>query len=145
MSELPDRYDPATTEREIYAEWLEQGCFAADAARSSRIGGDRVPYTIVMPPPNVPGILHVRHGLNNTVQDVLIRWARMRGTEALWAPGTDHAGIATQNVVERLIAQEGKSRFDLGREAFVRRTEAFVEENSRWRASISPLLTRRSG
>ena len=81
-----------------------------------------------MPPPNVTAILHVGHGLNNTIQDVLVRWARMRGTEALWLPGTDHAGIATQNVVERLIANEGKTRFDLGREAFVRRTEQFVEE-----------------
>ena len=128
MSELPDRYDPATTEPGVYAQWLEHDCFAADVARSSRLGGERVPYTIVMPPPNVTGILHVGHGLNNTVQDVLIRWARMRGTEALWLPGTDHAGIATQNVVERLIGQEGKTRFDVGREAFVRRTEAFVEE-----------------
>src|SRR5690349_7394184 len=128
MSDLPDRYDPSTTEPEIYAEWLKRDCFAGDAARSERVGGDRVPYTIVMPPPNVTAILHVGHGLNNTVQDVLIRWARMSGTEALWVPGTDHAGIATQNVVERLIGQEGKTRFDLGREAFVRRTEAFVEE-----------------
>ncbi|MFL5612203.1 MAG: valine--tRNA ligase [Gemmatimonadaceae bacterium] len=128
MTDLPDRYDPASTEPSVYAEWLEHDCFTADAERSGRVGGDRVPYTIVMPPPNVTGILHVGHGLNNTVQDVLIRWARMRGTEALWMPGTDHAGIATQNVVERLIGQEGKTRFDLGREAFVRRTEAFVEE-----------------
>ena len=128
MSELPDRYDPAAVERTIYAQWLEHDCFSADAARSVRAGGDREPWTIVMPPPNVTGILHVGHGLNNTVQDVLVRAARMRGTEALWLPGTDHAGIATQNVVERLIAQEGKTRFDLGREAFVRRTEAFVEE-----------------
>src|SRR3954463_13578025 len=128
MTELPDRYDPAATEPAIYQEWLEAEGFAADAARSGRVGGDREPYTIGMPPPNVTGILHVGHGLNNTVQDVLIRWARMSGTEALWVPGTDHAGIATQNVVERLIGQEGKTRFDLGREAFVRRTEAFVEE-----------------
>jgi valyl-tRNA synthetase len=128
MSELPDRYDPSITEPEVYAAWLAGECFAADAARSKRLGGEREPYTIVMPPPNVTGILHVGHGLNNTVQDVLIRWARMNGTEALWVPGTDHAGIATQNVVERLIGQEGKTRFDLGREAFVRRTEAFVEE-----------------
>jgi valyl-tRNA synthetase len=128
MTELPDRYDPASTEPEVYQEWLEHDSFAADAARSSRIGGDRVPFTIVMPPPNVTGILHVGHGLTYTVQDVLIRWARMRGTETLWVPGTDHAGIATQNVVERLIAQEGKTRFDVGRETFVRRTEAFVEE-----------------
>jgi valyl-tRNA synthetase len=128
MTELPDRYDPATTEPEVYQQWLEHDSFAADATRSSRIGGDRAPFTIVMPPPNVTGILHVGHGLTYTVQDVLIRWARMRGTETLWVPGTDHAGIATQNVVERLIAQEGKTRFDVGRETFVRRTEAFVEE-----------------
>ena len=72
-----------------------------------------------MPPPNVTAILHVGHGLNNTIQDVIIRWARMRGDEALWVPGTDHAGIATQNVVEKMLAAEGKTRFDLGREAFV--------------------------
>ena len=128
MSELPDRYDPSATEPEVYAQWLAHGCFRADARHSVRLGGDREPYTIVMPPPNVTAILHVGHGLNNTIQDVLIRWARMAGTEALWVPGTDHAGIATQNVVERLIAQEGNTRFDLGREAFVRRTEQFVEE-----------------
>ena len=128
MPELPDRYDPATTEREIYARWEKAGCFTADAERSDYDGGDRVPYTIVMPPPNVTAILHVGHGLNNTIQDVLIRWARMRGTEALWVPGTDHAGIATQNVVEKQLAAEGKTRFDLGRPAFVRRTEQFVEE-----------------
>ncbi|PYP65186.1 MAG: hypothetical protein DMD26_11910 [Gemmatimonadetes bacterium] len=128
MPELPDRYDPSITEPAVYAQWLGAECFAADATRSSRIGGDRVPFTIVMPPPNVTGILHVGHGLTYTVQDVLIRWARMRRTEALWVPGTDHAGIATQNVVERLIAQEGKTRFDVGRSAFVSRTEAFVEE-----------------
>jgi valyl-tRNA synthetase len=128
MAELADRYDPAATEPEVYAQWLGANCFAADAHRSVRVGGDRVPFTIVMPPPNVTGILHVGHGLTYTVQDVLIRWARMRDTEALWVPGTDHAGIATQNVVERLIAQEGKTRFDVGRETFVKRTEAFVEE-----------------
>src|SRR5690349_19236306 len=128
MSELPDRYDPARTEPEIYAQWMTHGCFTADASRSKRAGGDRDPFTIVIPPPNVTAILHVGHGLNNAIQDVLIRWARMKGNEALWVPGTDHAGIATQNVVERLVAREGKSRFDLGREAFVRRTEQFVEE-----------------
>ncbi len=106
MPELPDRYDPTTTEREIYARWERAGCFTADAERSTYDGGDRVPYTIVMPPPNVTAILHVGHGLNNTIQDVLIRWARMRGTEALWVPGTDHAGIATQNVVEKQLAAE---------------------------------------
>jgi valyl-tRNA synthetase len=127
MSELSDRYDFAATEPEIYAQWLAAGCFEADAAASTRTGGARDPFTIVMPPPNVTAVLHVGHGLNNTLQDVIVRWARMRGQDALWVPGTDHAGIATQNVVEKLIATEGATRFDLGREAFVRRTEDFVE------------------
>src|SRR5687767_14065460 len=117
------------TERERYALWESLGVFVGDADRSSRIGGDREPFTIVIPPPNVTAVLHMGHGLNNTVQDVIIRWRRMAGDEALWVPGTDHAGIATQNVVERLIArEEGMTRFDLGREAFVARTAAFVEE-----------------
>jgi valyl-tRNA synthetase len=90
--------------------------------------GGREPYTIVMPPPNVTAILHVGHGLNNAVQDVLARWARMKGRETLWLPGTDHAGIATQNIVEKQLAKEGLTRQDLGREAFVERTAAFVEE-----------------
>ena len=128
MSDLTDRYDPASTESDVYRQWLEAGAFTARADRSARVGGDRMPFTIVMPPPNVTAILHVGHGLNNAIQDVIIRWARMRGTEALWVPGTDHAGIATQNVVEKLIASEGTTRFDLGRAAFVQRTEAFVEE-----------------
>ncbi|HKO15211.1 MAG TPA: valine--tRNA ligase, partial [Gemmatimonadaceae bacterium] len=128
MLDLPDRYDPAATEAEIYARWLAHGCFTADAARSTRVGGAAEPFTIVMPPPNVTAILHVGHGLNNTVQDVLVRWARMRGSDALWVPGTDHAGIATQNVVEKLLAQEGRTRFDVGRAAFVQRTEQFVEQ-----------------
>ncbi|MDB4875756.1 MAG: Valyl-tRNA synthetase [Gemmatimonadetes bacterium] len=123
---LPDRYDFAATEPEIYRAWLDAGCFDAHAEHSSRVGGERQPYTIVMPPPNVTAILHVGHGLNNTIQDVIVRWARMRGAEALWVPGTDHAGIATQNVVEKLVAAEGKTRFDLGRAAFVQRTEEFV-------------------
>ena len=83
----------------------------------------------MMPPPNVTAVLHMGHGLNNTVQDVLVRFERMRGRAALWLPGTDHAGIATQNVVEKLVAQEGKTRFDLGREEFVRRVWAFVHRN----------------
>src|ERR671939_1605312 len=128
VNELPAQYDPGATEREIYRRWLDAGVFNAHAERSARVGGDREPFVIVMPPPNVTAILHVGHGLNNTVQDVIIRWRRMAGEEALWVPGTDHAGIATQNVVEKLIAGEGSSRFDLGRDAFVKRTEAFVEE-----------------
>ncbi len=128
-TELPDRYDPAATEDAIYARWRAAGAFGADASASVRNGGDREPYTLVMPPPNVTAILHVGHGLNNTVQDVIVRWARMQaGTDALWVPGTDHAGIATQNVIEKQLSAEGKTRFDLGREAFVRRTETFVAE-----------------
>ncbi|HTR77426.1 MAG TPA: class I tRNA ligase family protein, partial [Gemmatimonadaceae bacterium] len=127
MSDLPDRYDPAATEPAIYRRWLDSGAFTAHAERSARAGGTRTPFTIVMPPPNVTDILHVGHGLNNTIQDVIIRWARMRGTEALWVPGTDHAGIATQNVVEKQLTAEGLTRFDIGRPAFVKRTEAFVE------------------
>ncbi len=126
--DFPAQYDPASTEAAIYQRWQQAGCFTADASRSSRIGGHREPYALVMPPPNVTAILHVGHGLNNAVQDVLVRWARMKRLEALWLPGTDHAGIATQNVVEKQLANEGLSRADLGREKFVERTVAFVEE-----------------
>ena len=126
--DFPAHYDPAATEAAIYARWQQAGCFTANASRSSRIGGDRDPYGILMPPPNVTAILHVGHGLNNAVQDVLIRWARMKGLEALWVPGMDHAGIATQNVVEKQLATEGLARNDLGREKFVERTKAFVEQ-----------------
>jgi valyl-tRNA synthetase len=124
---LSAQYDPAGTESAIYERWLQAGCFTADAERSSRTGGDRDPFAIVLPPPNVTAILHVGHGLNATVQDVLVRWARMKGLETLWLPGTDHAGIATQNIVERQLADEGLSRADLGREKFVARTAEFVE------------------
>ncbi len=126
--DFPAQYDPASTEAAIYARWQQAGCFTADVSRSTRAGGARDPYGILMPPPNVTAILHVGHGLNNAVQDVLIRWARMKGREALWMPGTDHAGIATQNVVEKQLATEGLTRTDLGREKFVERTAAFVAE-----------------
>ena len=127
-SELPTQYDPAETETSVYRRWLDAGAFTAHADRSSRVGGDREPFTIVIPPPNATAILHTGHGLDNTVQDVIVRWRRMSGDETLWLPGTDHAGIATQNVVEKLIAKEGKTRFDMGRDAFIARTVAFVEE-----------------
>ncbi len=121
-SELPPRFDPRSFESEIYQRWLDQDLFAADPHSS------RDPYVIVMPPPNVTANLHMGHGLNNTIQDVLIRWRRMQGREALWLPGTDHAGIATQNVVERQLAEEGLTRWDLGREKFVERVWKWVEE-----------------
>jgi valyl-tRNA synthetase len=128
LHDLPAQYDPGQTERAIYERWVEAGIFSADEKRSRRNGGDRDPFVIVMPPPNVTAVLHMGHGLNNTVQDVIIRWRRMAGDEALWVPGTDHAGIATQNIIEKQLASEGKSKLDLGREAFVERTMAFVEE-----------------
>ena len=120
--ELPPQYDPHHVEAPLYRRWLDRGVFTARADSS------REPYVIVMPPPNITAILHTGQGLNNVIQDVLIRFERMRGREALWLPGTDHAGIATQNVVERQVAKEGKTRFDLGRERFVERVWAFVRE-----------------
>ena len=125
--ELPTTYRAADVESALYARWQAAGTDQAQADRVIVSGGTRDPYTIVMPPPNVTAILHVGHGLNNAVQDVLIRWRRMAGDEALWVPGTDHAGIATQNVVEKQLAAEGLSRGILGRDAFVARTAAFVE------------------
>ncbi|MBX6332780.1 MAG: valine--tRNA ligase [Gemmatimonadaceae bacterium] len=127
-TELSPQYDPSAHEPAQYARWLEAGVFTANAQDSARLGGPRTPFTIVIPPPNVTAVLHMGHGLNNTVQDVIVRWRRMAGDEALWVPGTDHAGIATQNVVEKQLAREGLTRFDVGREAFVERTVRFVEE-----------------
>ena len=125
MSEpLAPQYNPSSIESELYRWWTERGLFSPDA----HAPGSGEPYVIMMPPPNVTAVLHMGHGLNNTVQDVLIRFERMRGRRALWLPGTDHAGIATQNVVERLLAEEGLTRFDLGRDAFVERVWAFVRE-----------------
>jgi len=120
--ELPPRYDPSGLERRLYDEWVEAGRFHVSAAAADD------PYVIVIPPPNVTAALHMGHGLNNTIQDVLVRHMRMRGYDALWVPGTDHAGIATQNVVERQLAEEGKTRFDLGREAFVERVWEWVHQ-----------------
>jgi len=117
---LAPRYEPGSFEESTYSDWLDHGYFSADEH------GGRETYVIVMPPPNVTAELHMGHGLNNTIQDVLIRWRRMQGREALWVPGTDHAGIATQNVVERRLASEGIKRWDLGREEFVKRVWDWV-------------------
>jgi valyl-tRNA synthetase len=123
MSEpLATRYDPGAIEDATYAFWTGNGFFRADES------SDRPPYTIVIPPPNVTGALTLGHVLNNTLQDILIRHYRMRGREALWMPGTDHAGIATQNRVEKALAAEGTSRHDLGRDAFVERVWAWKKE-----------------
>jgi len=113
--DLPTRYDPASVEGRWYQYWEDSGYFQADPDPA------RKPYTIVIPPPNVTGVLTLGHVLNNTLQDVLIRWRRMQGYNALWQPGTDHAGIATQSVVERMLDAEGTDRHALGRQAFVER------------------------
>ncbi|MEX2466806.1 MAG: valine--tRNA ligase [Gemmatimonadota bacterium] len=124
--ELAPRLDPRTIEPARYRAWQEGGYFHVPA--SAVLEDGREPYVIVIPPPNVTARLHMGHGLNNTVQDVLIRWRRMQGRAALWVPGTDHAGIATQNVVERQLAAEGLHRDDLGREKFVERVWSFVHQ-----------------
>jgi len=111
--DLPKRYDPKNTEDKWYKFWLDKGFFKANPQSS------RPHFSVMMPPPNITGILTMGHVLNNTIQDIIIRFKRMRGYEALWQPGIDHAGIATQNVVEKALTKEGKSRFDLGREKFL--------------------------
>jgi valyl-tRNA synthetase len=123
LSDLPKRYDPKDSQDRWYPFWLERGYFHA------RVESPAVPYSIVIPPPNVTGALHLGHALNNTIQDILIRWRRMQGYDVLWMPGTDHAGIATQAVVERrLFEEENKTRHDIGREALVERIWAWKHE-----------------
>ncbi|SMC18778.1 valyl-tRNA synthetase [Desulfacinum hydrothermale DSM 13146] len=111
--QLPKAYEFHDVEARIYSFWEETGCFRADEQSK------KPAFSIVIPPPNVTGQLHMGHALNNTLQDILCRYKRLKGFEVLWVPGTDHAGIATQNVVERQLAQQGLSRYDLGREKFV--------------------------
>ncbi len=124
MAEILDKiYDPKRIEEKWYQFWEKAGLFAA------RADGARPPYCIVIPPPNITGSLHMGHALNNTLQDILIRFKRMQGYDALWMPGTDHAGIATQNVVERMLAKEGKNRHSLGREAFIERVWQWKSES----------------
>jgi valyl-tRNA synthetase len=123
MIELPSVYVPEATESKWYDVWNGRGHFGASP------DGARPPYAVVIPPPNVTGSLHMGHALNNTLQDVLVRRRRMKGDAALWIPGTDHGGIATQNVVERLLKKEGKSRHDLGREKFLRRMWEWRQES----------------
>ena len=120
---LEKSYRPQEIEEKQYRLWEEAGAFAAGKRHNA------APYTIVIPPPNVTGSLHMGHALNNTLQDVLIRYERMRGRDALWQPGMDHAGIATQMVVERQLDAEGASRHDLGREAFIDRVWAWKAES----------------
>ena len=128
--ELEKAYNPKDFEDRIYAEWKEGGYFKPKSDPDSPVHGCACgcgegrdePFTVVIPPPNVTGVLHMGHGLNNTLQDIVVRYHRMRGDNVLWVPGTDHAGIATQNVVERRLKAQGLSRRDLGREQFLERT-----------------------
>lgn len=122
MKELPTTYNPKETEDKIYDIWEKSGAFTPEIKEGEK------PYVIDIPPPNVTGSLHMGHALNNTIIDILIRRSRMKGVPTLYLPGTDHAGIATQNVVEKQLAKEGKNRNDLGREEFVKKVDQWVDE-----------------
>ncbi|HSZ94609.1 MAG TPA: class I tRNA ligase family protein, partial [Acetobacteraceae bacterium] len=120
---LDKTYNPSEIEPRLYDGWEKAGAFACDPNSNAR------PYAIMIPPPNVTGNLHIGHALTFTVQDTLVRWRRMQGCDVLWQPGTDHAGIATQMVVERLLAEQGTDRRDLGREKFVERVWQWKSES----------------
>ena len=122
MKDIPSKYNPKDTEEKWYKFWEEKGFFHAEANPKKK------PYSIVIPPPNITGILHMGHALNNTIQDIYIRFKRMQGFETLWMPGTDHAGIATQNVVEKRLASLGKDKESLGREEFLKEVWKWREE-----------------
>ena len=123
IDDLPTVYNPKETEEKIYKFWEDGEYFKADAKSK------KPPYSIVIPPPNVTGVLHMGHALDETLQDILIRYHRMAGYETLWLPGTDHAGIATQNVVEKNLREKGLSRYDLGREKFLEETWKWANEH----------------
>ncbi len=124
MAEITKSYEPGDVEKKWHQAWQEAGAFAG------QVRPDRAPYCVVIPPPNVTGVLHIGHVLNNTIQDVLVRRARLEGKSAVWIPGTDHASIATHAVVERELRKtEGKTRWQVGREAFLERTKAWQEKH----------------
>jgi len=123
IENLPTVYDAKETEESIYKFWEDNECFKADAKSPKK------PYSMVIPPPNVTGVLHMGHALDETLQDILVRYHRMSGYEALWIPGTDHAGLATQNVVEKQLAKEGLTRHDLGREKFLEKTWEWTNQH----------------
>ena len=122
MTEIPAKYDPAEKEDKWYRYWLDNGFFHSEP-------DGREPYTIVIPPPNVTGVLHMGHMLNNTIQDVLVRRARMQGKNACWVPGTDHASIATEAKVVQKLAAEGIRKTDLTREEFLKHAWAWKEKH----------------
>ena len=121
MKQLADKYDHHMVEKDKYTNWVEKGYFEA---------GDlsKKPYSIVIPPPNVTGKLHLGHAWDTTLQDIIIRYKRMQGFDALWLPGMDHAGIATQAKVEARMREEGISRYDIGREKFLEKAWSWKEE-----------------
>src|SRR3989338_8083545 len=125
QNEFPKTYEPHAVEDRWIKKWLESGCFAPGDVH----GRSHQTYSIVIPPPNVTGSLHMGHALNSTLQDILVRYHRMNGENVLWVVGTDHAGIATQNVVEKQLHAEGKNRHDLGREKFVERVWKWKTES----------------
>ncbi len=137
--ELEKAYNPKDFEERIYSQWVDSGCFKPASDKDSPLNQVYIQkkeknqviskYTVVIPPPNVTGILHMGHGLNNTLQDIVVRYHRMKGDNTLWLPGTDHAGIATQNVVERKLKEEGLRRQDVGREKFLERTWAVKNDH----------------
>lgn len=136
--ELEKAYNPKDFEDRIYNQWVDSGCFKPASDEKSPLHASYLSksknsavskYTVVIPPPNVTGVLHMGHGLNNTLQDIVVRYHRMKGDNTLWVPGTDHAGIATQNVVERQLKKEGLTRNDLGREKFIERTWKVKEDH----------------
>ena len=118
---MEKHYDAKAAEAKWYPLWEKNGYFHDEPGKGE-------PYSVVIPPPNVTGILHMGHALNQTIQDILVRWRRMQGRNTLWLPGTDHAGIATQNVVEKALKKEGKRRQDLGREKFLERVWEWKRE-----------------
>ena len=119
--ELAKTYEPREVEDRIYQFWMEGNYFHAE------VNPDKTPYTIVIPPPNITGQLHMGHALDETFQDILIRWRRMQGYEALWLPGTDHASIATEAKIVEAMAKEGIKKEDLGRDGFLERAWAWKE------------------
>ena len=121
IHELDKTYDPSIEER-IYSKWLDKKYFHAEVDKSKK------PFTIVMPPPNITGKLHMGHALDNTLQDILIRWKRMSGYNALWVPGTDHASISTEVKIVQKMAEEGITKDDITREQFLERAWAWKEE-----------------
>ena len=125
MGELSKVFEHREVDPKWYAFWEQIGAFRADS------DSERPPFSMVLPPPNVTGWLHIGHALNQTLPDIIARWKRMQGFDVLWLPGTDHAGIATQNVVERQLAVEGQTREGVGREAFEARVWDWARQNRR--------------